>query len=146
VVRALGRLRFDRGLPQRIYCDNVSEFVSAAMDLWAYTNKVILDFSRRGRPTDNATIESFNGRFRSECLNVHRFLSLEDAEETIEARRRVCLNQLPMLALHFLAFASARFVYVAMADLIPEMHRGSIHIAAHGKSHLSAGVLTVAVL
>jgi putative transposase len=40
------------------------------MDLWAYTNGVILDFSRRGKPTDNAAIESFNGRFRSECLTT----------------------------------------------------------------------------
>jgi putative transposase len=61
-------LRFERGVPQRIYCDNGTEFVSAAMDLWAYTTGVILDFSRRGKPTDNATIESFNGRFREECL------------------------------------------------------------------------------
>jgi transposase InsO family protein len=75
-------------LPQRIYCDNGSEFVGAAMDLWAYTNKVILDFSRRGKPTDNAAIESFSGRFRDECLNVHWFLSLEDAEEKIEAWRQ----------------------------------------------------------
>ncbi len=59
----------------------------------------------------------------------------------------VCLNQLPMLAPHFLAFASASFVYVAMADLIPEMHRGSIHIAAPWQVTLvAAGVLTVAVL
>ncbi|MDA1095216.1 MAG: DDE-type integrase/transposase/recombinase [Acidobacteria bacterium] len=79
VARALARLRFDRGLPQRIYCDNGTEFVSAAMDLWAYTNGVILDFSRLGKPTDDAAIESFNGRFRSECLNVHWFHSLEDA-------------------------------------------------------------------
>ncbi len=57
-------MRFERGLPQRIYCDNGAEFVSAAMDLWAYTNGVALDFSRRGKPTDNAAIESFNGRFR----------------------------------------------------------------------------------
>jgi len=84
---ALERLRFERGLPQRIYCDNGSEFVSAAMDLWAYTNGVILDFSRRGKPTDNAIIESFNGRFREECLNVHRFASLEDAPQKIDAFR-----------------------------------------------------------
>ena len=71
--------------PQRIYCDNGTEFVSAAMDLWAYTNQVILDFSRRGKPTDNATIESFNGRFREECLNVHWFASLEDAAQKIDA-------------------------------------------------------------
>ena len=75
VAATLERLRFERGLPQRIYCDNGTEFVSSAMDRWAYTNGVILDFSRRGKPTDNATIESFNGRFREECLNVHWFAS-----------------------------------------------------------------------
>lgn len=88
VVATLERLRFDRGLPQRIYCDNGTEFVSAAMDLWAYTNGVVLDFSRRGKPTDNAAIESFNGRFRDECLNVHWFESLEDASAKIEAWRQ----------------------------------------------------------
>ena len=62
VAATLERLRFERGLPQRIYCDNGTEFVSSAMDRWVYTNGVILDFSRRGKPTDNATIESFNGR------------------------------------------------------------------------------------
>lgn len=65
----LERLRFDRGLPQRIYCDSGTEFVSAAMDLWAYTNGVALDFGRRGKPTDNAAIESFNGPDRG--LAVH---------------------------------------------------------------------------
>jgi putative transposase len=88
VAATLERLRFDRGLPQPIYCDNGSEFVSAAMDRWAYTNKVILDFSRRGKPTDNAAIESFNGRFRDECLNVHWFASLDDAVTKIEAWRQ----------------------------------------------------------
>lgn len=87
VAATLERLRFDRGLPQRIYCDNGTEFVSAAMDLWAYTNGVILDFSRRGKPTDNAMIESFNGRFREDCLNVHWFASLEDAQQKIDAFR-----------------------------------------------------------
>jgi putative transposase len=58
------------------------------MNLWAYTNGVILDFSRRGKPTDNAAIESFNGRFRDECLNVHWFESLEDASHKIEAWRQ----------------------------------------------------------
>jgi putative transposase len=87
VAATLERLRFERGLPQRIYCDNGTEFVSAAMDRWAYTNQVVLDFSRRGKPTDNATIESFNGRFRDECLNVHWFASLEDAQQKIDAFR-----------------------------------------------------------
>ena len=53
----------------------------------AYENKVTLDFSRPGKPTDNPFIESFNGSFRDECLNVNWFLSLEDAEEKIEAWR-----------------------------------------------------------
>jgi len=87
VVATLERLRFDRGVPQRIYCDNGTEFVSAAMDLWAYTNGVMLDFSRRGKPTDNAAIESFNGRFREECLNIHWFASIEDAQQKIDAFR-----------------------------------------------------------
>jgi putative transposase len=70
-----------------IYCDNGTEFVSAAMDLWAYNHGVILDFSRRGKPTDNAMIESFNGRFREDCLNAHWFASLEDAQQKVDAFR-----------------------------------------------------------
>ena len=57
-----------------------------------YTNRVILDFSRRGKPTDNAAIESFNGRFREECLNVHWFESLEDATTKIEAGDRTTMR------------------------------------------------------
>lgn len=87
VVATLERLRYERGLPRRIHCDNGSEFASAAMDLWAYSNGVRLDFSRRGKPTDNAIIESFNGRFREECLNIHWFGSLEDAQEKADAFR-----------------------------------------------------------
>ena len=61
----------DRGLPQRITTDNGSEFAGSQTDLWAYTNQVKMDFSRRGNPTDNAIVESFNGKFREECLNAH---------------------------------------------------------------------------
>ena len=86
LAATLERLRFERGLRQRV-CDNGTEFVSAAMDLWAYTNGVILDFSRRGKPTDNAAIESFNGRFSEECLNVHWFASIDDAQQKIDAFR-----------------------------------------------------------
>ena len=68
--------------------DNGSEFISKPLDNWSYDNHVTLDFSRPGKPTDNAFIESFNGSFRDECLNVHWFLSLEDAREKIEAWRQ----------------------------------------------------------
>lgn len=71
-------------LPTRIQCDNGSEFISKEVDRWAYENKVTLDFSRPGKPTDNPYVESFNGKFRDECLSVHWFLSLEDAQEKID--------------------------------------------------------------
>lgn len=74
--------------PGRIQVDNGSEFISKALDHWAYQNKVTLDFSRPGKPTDNPYIESFNGSFRDECLNIHWFLSLEDAQEKIETWRK----------------------------------------------------------
>jgi putative transposase len=55
---------------------------------WYYTRNVTLDFSRPGKPTDNAFIESFNGKFRAECLNQHWFMSLDDAVQKCQAWRR----------------------------------------------------------
>jgi len=76
------------GLPDTICVDNGSEFVSKVVDKWAYENKVVLSFYRPGKPVDNAFVESFNGSFRDECLNVHWFLSLDDVRDKIEAWRR----------------------------------------------------------
>ena len=87
VVAVMNRLKHTRGLPASIRVDNGSEFVSKAVDKWAYENKVALDFSRPGKPIDNAFVESFNGSFRDECLNVNWFLSFEDACAKIEAWR-----------------------------------------------------------
>lgn len=85
VVNVLDRLKYLHDeLPSRIQVDNGSEFISKALDRWAYDNQVVLDYSRPGKPTDNPFIESFNGSFRDECLNVNWFLSLEDAKEKIE--------------------------------------------------------------
>ena len=72
------------GYPKTIRVDQGSEFVSRDLDLWAYAKGVTLDFSRPGKPTDNAFIEAFNGRFRAECLNTHWFLTLADAAEKME--------------------------------------------------------------
>ena len=89
VVSTMEGLRLFAGRsPQRIQVDNGSEFISKALDKWAYENEVTLDFSRPGKPTDNALIESFNGSFRDECLNTHWFLSLDDARQKIEDWRR----------------------------------------------------------
>ncbi|MFK4719276.1 transposase InsO family protein [Bradyrhizobium niftali] len=76
VVDVLERLCNEVGFPATIRVDQGSEFVSRDFDLWAYQRGVTLDFSRPGKPTDNAFIEAFNGRFRAECLNAHWFLSL----------------------------------------------------------------------
>lgn len=76
------------GYPKVIRVDQGSEFISRDLDLWAYAHDVTLDFSRPGKPTDNAFIEAFNGRLRAECLNAHWFLTLADAREKLEAWRR----------------------------------------------------------
>ena len=81
VVEVLERVGRDVGFPATIRVDQGTEFVSRDLDLWAYQRGVTLDFSRPGKPTDNAFIEAFNGRFRAECLNAHWFLSLADARK-----------------------------------------------------------------
>jgi putative transposase len=74
-------------LPKVVQVDNGPEFVSRALEAWAYRNKVALDFSRPGKPTDNAPIESFNARLRAEFLNPNLFATLEEAGAQLEAFR-----------------------------------------------------------
>ncbi len=89
----------EHGVPQAIRVDNGPEFISKELDLWAYGKKVKLDFSRPGKPTDNAFIESFNTKVRTECLNEHWFLSLEDAKNKLESWRIDYNEQRPHSAL-----------------------------------------------
>lgn len=79
VAAVIERLVRERGAPDRIQCNNGREFISKVLDKWAYDNGVTMDFSKPDKPMDNAMIESFNGTFRDECLNVNWFLSMEDA-------------------------------------------------------------------
>jgi putative transposase len=88
VAEVLDEVAESRGKPTRIFLDNGPEFISKALDLWAYQAGVTLDFSRPGKPTDNAYIESFNGSLRDECLNTSWFLSIEDARDKIESWRK----------------------------------------------------------
>jgi putative transposase len=87
VSRVLEWLSMTRGLPGSITVDNGPEFAGMALDRWAYTKGVKLDFIRPGKPVENAFIESFNGRLRQECLNQHHFLDLEEARKMIEEWR-----------------------------------------------------------
>lgn len=88
VVEVLERVCAEVGYSASIRVAQGSEFISCDLDLWAYTRVVTLDFSRPGKPTDNAFIESFNGKFRAECLNQHWFISLDEAVRKCEAWRR----------------------------------------------------------
>jgi len=99
VVEVLMQVVLERGVPKKIRVDNGPEFSSKRLDQWAYLNKVELDFSRPGKPTDNAFIEAFNGRLREECLNENWFLSLEDAREKVEIWRQEYNNERPHGAL-----------------------------------------------
>ena len=87
VARVLTRLVAERGRPKVIVCDNGPEFIGRAMEIWAEQNGVRLHFIEPGKPVQNCYVESFNGRFRDECLNEHWFTSLDDARAIIDAWR-----------------------------------------------------------
>ena len=95
----LDQLSWMRGLPEVITVDNGPEFAGKVLDSWAYRNRVKLDFSRPGKPVDNAFIESFNRIARDECLNDNWFLSLDHAKEIIEEWQYDYNNNRPHSAL-----------------------------------------------
>jgi putative transposase len=87
-ARVLDRVATKRGgYPSRLVLDNGPECTSKALDQWAYERGVTLAFIRPGKPIENCFVESFNGRLRDECLNLHWFLGLTDARARIEAWR-----------------------------------------------------------
>jgi len=87
VLEECDRLAAQRGDPVRIFVDNGSEFSGRLFDLWAYRHGVRIDFSRPGKPTDNCFVETFNGSYRDECLNVHWFETIDEARMESEAWR-----------------------------------------------------------
>lgn len=84
VARVLDRIAERRPLPKGIVVDNGPEFTSQALDQWAYERGVELRFIEPGKPTENCFVESFNGKFRDECLNAHWFTTLHQADSTIQ--------------------------------------------------------------
>jgi putative transposase len=84
VVETLERASQIVSYPKTIRLDNGPEFISKELDLWAFLRSVTLDFSHPGKPTDNAFIESLNGKFRAECPNANWFLSLDEARRKCE--------------------------------------------------------------
>jgi putative transposase len=88
VVEVLERLRLEGKKPQVIVMDNGSEFTSKALAAWASKHNVRLFFIEPGKPTQNAFIESFNGKFRNECLDQHWFSTVHEARLIIETYRK----------------------------------------------------------
>jgi putative transposase len=99
VVEALDRAVERFGLPKTICVDNGPEFVGRALDLWAHQKGVQLQFSRPGKPTDNAMIETFNAKVRAECLNQNWFESLDEAQKVLESWREQYNQERPHRAL-----------------------------------------------
>jgi putative transposase len=102
VTRVLTEIAQTQGLPEIIVIDNGPEFISKALDAWAYQRGVKLTFIRPGKPVENAYIESFNGRFRDECLNENWFLSLEHARQITEKWRIDYNSERPHSSLGYL--------------------------------------------
>jgi len=100
VAAALTPIVGHRGAPVSITVDNGGEFVSRAMDAWAYAHDIRLEFIRPGKPVENAFIESFNGRLRDECLNVHVFASTVEAQRVLDAWREDYNHVRPHGSLH----------------------------------------------
>jgi putative transposase len=99
VCRILDRLFLTRPLPETLILDNGPEFAGTALDAWAAQHGVQLHFIQPGKPVQNAFIESFNGKFRDECLNEHWFLTLQEAQLVIEAWRREYIEERPHSAI-----------------------------------------------
>lgn len=89
MVRVMEALRvLNKRLPVHIQTDSCNEFIPKNLDKWAYEHGVTMDVSRPIKPTDLPFIESFNGSLRDECLNIHWFLLLEDAQDKLDKWRR----------------------------------------------------------
>jgi len=84
VTQVLTRISAIHGLPEQIVVDNGPEFISNALDAWAYERGIKLQFIRPGKPVDNCYMESFNGKFRDECLNENWFMSLDQTRKIVE--------------------------------------------------------------
>ena len=84
VIQTLDQLVSYRGAPQFIRVDNGPEFISTHLDLWCANHNITLDFIRPGKPTENASVERFNGSMRRELLDCHIFTSLSEVREIVQ--------------------------------------------------------------
>lgn len=102
VTAVLNKIAFFRGYPKEILSDNGPEFTSIAFSEWTYEKKINHLFIDPGKPMQNGYIESFNGKFRDECLNEHWFRNLTEAREIIENWRNEYNQSRPHSSLGYL--------------------------------------------
>jgi putative transposase len=102
VTRVLDAIIAERGLPQAIRCDNGPELTSRRFLAWALERRIDLMHIQPGKPTQNAYVESFNGKLREECLRIHWFQNLFDARRIIHAWRRDYNESRPHSSLNYL--------------------------------------------
>lgn len=102
VARFLNQLVEQRAKPHKIVCDNGTEFTSKAMFFWSKETRVELGFIQPGKPTQNAFVESLNGKFRNECLNLHWFRTMEEARYEITLWREHYNHVRPHSSLKYL--------------------------------------------
>ena len=123
VIEVLEQLRRTRGLPDVIVTDNGSEFTSRAFDAWAYARGVKIEYIQPGKPVQNCFIESFNGTFRDECLNLHWFVSVDDARRTIKTWRHDYNHVRPHSSLNNLTPAELGALYSISENDLAETTR-----------------------
>jgi putative transposase len=149
VSRVLDRVVASRGVPEYVRSDNGPEFRSNAVATWASRRGITLDFIEPGKPIQNATLESFNGKFRDECLNEHWFTSLADARRTIEAWRTEYNTERPHSALGYQTpseFAARQAGFQSDANQTASFHENSVWrppstqpVVNPGESHSPTG-------
>ena len=134
VTRVLSCLVDLRGKPDRLVMDNGPEFTGHRLDQWAYDNGVALDFIEPGKPQQNGYVESFNGKFRDECLNEHWFADVAEAREIIEEWRVDYNEHRPHSSLDYLApaeFAARLPLGGEEGDALHPMNRNLHHLDSH---------------
>lgn len=102
VIRELERLIEFRGRPGQIVVDNGPEFICKAMQSWATDHRIDLHFIEKGKPTQNAFIESFNGRVRDELLNSNWFRNIREVRRTVESWRKQYNTERPHSSLKYM--------------------------------------------
>jgi putative transposase len=140
VTRVLDQIAHRRGRPESILMDNGPEFTSQALDLWAYNRRIGLQFIEPGKPMQNPYVESFNGKFRDECLNEHWFLNLAEAREISEAFRIDYNEQRPHSALN--NWTPAAFANSLLSALPPRGEQGQATTFPKTKSQTRSNPVT----